>query len=621
MFSRRSIILGLGFLASNPLVFLYNAAIIMLTISVTLAFKRRYFALITVSFIWIALGITNSILLSFRTTPLGAIDFQIFNSVDSIISMYLNITEIVLIFAAVLSVVVGLIIAWIKAPKNKPKYLTTIIVVLGIVLFISSLNSFLVKEQVFSSDFGNLADAYNNYGFAYCFTRGFIDRGVKKPDDFSEERINLILKDIYADETTVPDIKPNIIMVQLESFFDVNYLEGLRFSENPIPVFAKLKESYPHGFLTVPSIGAGTANTEFEVLTGMSLRYFGAGEYPYKTVLQKNTCESIGFNLKELGYTNHAIHNHQGSFYKRHIVFPNLGFDTFTSLEYMNGVEFNPIGWAKDGVLTDEIMKALAYTAGPDFIYAISVQGHGKYPGEVIDETQQITIRGIEVEKELNAFEYFVNQLKEMDAFIDELIIELSEYEEPVALVLFGDHLPSLNIEDADLSNKNRFEMEYVIWSNFDLGAANQDLATYQLSAHVLKHLGISNGILTKLHQTYSDHENYQAALELLEYDMISGEQIVYGGESPHVATELQMGISDIIVTSVHRQEDKAFVIGDGFTEWSQIILNDKKVDTIYIDGNTLMVLEWIEPGTSVVVAQIGNNAVLSQTNSFNVHE
>ena len=140
--------------------------------------------------------------------------------------------------------------------------------------------------------------------------------------------------------------------------------------------------------------------------------------------------------------------NHSGTFYNRNEVYANLGFDTFTSLEYMHNVQFNPIGWAKDYVLTPEIMHALSSTEGKDMIYAISVQAHGKYPSTVIDETQKITVSGIENEADKNAFEYYVNQLYETDAFIGNLIYELSNYEEKVVLVLFGDHLPNFDFED-----------------------------------------------------------------------------------------------------------------------------------------------------------------------------
>ena len=616
--SRRSIGAGFGFLLAEPLLFLYNAGIILLTLSVSLACKRRYFIQIIESVIWLGLGVANYVLLGFRTTPLAFIDFQLLKSVDSIIQMYLNQIEIILISLAFLSVLAGFVIAWKRTPKKKPKLLAAASAMIAIAVFVAASTSFLVKAEALASDFGNLADAYQNYGFAYCFSRSLLDRGIDKPDNYCEEEVAGILRTLGADVAQRPVSTPNIIMVQMESFFDVNYFKELSFSENPVPVFTKLKESGAHGFLTVPSIGAGTANTEFEILTGMNLGYFGAGEYPYKSVLQKETCESICYNLKELGYTNHAIHNHEGTFYLRHVVFSNLGFDTFTSLEYMSNVKYTPIGWAKDAVLTEEVVKALASTPGQDFIYAITVQAHGKFPKEATEEMQPITIAGIEDEKKQYAFEYFVNQLHETDAFIGALISELEAYKEPVVLVMFGDHLPGLGIENVDLLNGNRYDTEYAVWSNFPLEVPSQDLKSYQLSACILQQLGINNGILTKLHQNLSEHENYQAALELIEYDMVCGEQFAFDGVGPHLPTELQMGVSEIKVSGIRREDENAYVLGDGFTEWSQVIIDGNQVDTMFIDGDTLMIAaEEIFSGADLVVAQIGNKTILSETDKF----
>ena len=65
----------------------------------------------------------------------------------------------------------------------------------------------------------------------------------------------------------------------------VNYLN---LSEDPIPTFRKLMKEYSSGYYKVPSVGAGTANTEFESITGMSMHYFGPGEYPYKSILKRD---------------------------------------------------------------------------------------------------------------------------------------------------------------------------------------------------------------------------------------------------------------------------------------------------------------------------------------------
>ena len=191
--------------------------------------------------------------------------------------------------------------------------------------------------------------------------------------------------------------------LQLESFFDPTLVNYLNISEDPIPTFRKLMKEYSSGYYKVPSVGAGTANTEFESITGMSMHYFGPGEYPYKSILRETTCESAPYVLKNLGYTTHAVHNNEANFYGRRSIFPNLGFDTFTSEEYMaRENEKNPNGWVKDEVLTDEILKCLDSTEGPDYVYTISVQGHGAYPDEQILEDPEITVSGAPTEEENN---------------------------------------------------------------------------------------------------------------------------------------------------------------------------------------------------------------------------
>lgn len=163
---------------------------------------------------------------------------------------------------------------------------------------------------------------------------------------------------------------PNIVFLQMESFFDVNHLKDVTFSENPVPNFTSMKENYTSGWLTTPSFGAGTANTEFEVLSGMSLEYFGPGEYPFTTIMRETTSESVAYDLKDYGYSTHAIHNHTGKFYGRYLVYPNLGFDSYTSVEYMQNVQRNPLDWAEDSCLTEEIKKAMDSTPEQDFVFA-----------------------------------------------------------------------------------------------------------------------------------------------------------------------------------------------------------------------------------------------------------
>ena len=99
--------------------------------------------------------------------------------------------------------------------------------------------------------------------------------------------------------------KPNIIFVQLESFIDPYMINGLKFSKDPIPNFRRLKREYSSGYLRVPSVGAGTANTGL-VLTGMRIMSFGQR---YKTVLKKPRRHKL--YIKRYGLFIPCIHNHR----------------------------------------------------------------------------------------------------------------------------------------------------------------------------------------------------------------------------------------------------------------------------------------------------------------------
>ena len=669
--SRRSLGDTFGYIFGSPLVFLYNCLIILSTLSIVLLFKRRIFFFTLISTIWIGFGITNGIILSNRVTPFTATDLTLADLGLGIISKYLSPTVTNLIAGFLIAVVIGIVFLFFKGPKYKGKlnYKKNILIVTSVWAFLFLSTKVALGFNVIASYFGNIAFAYEDYGFPYCFSNTLLNTGIDKPKDYSEEKIasisDLIASNNTSNELSSNDIllastegglnhqtdtnKPNIVMVQLESFFDPTLVKYLQFSEDPVPNFRKLMENYSSGYLTVPSVGAGTANTEFEVLSGMSLQFFGPGEYPYKTILQESTAESVSYDLKELGYSTHAIHNNKGTFYGRNFVFSQLGFDTFTSLEYMNVEEYTPKDWAKDFYLTDEILKSLNSTEGSDFVYTISVQAHGDYPKEKILENPKIQVSGLPDEETTNAFTYYINQLHEVDQFVGQLVEALSNRDEETVLVLFGDHLPTLGFSDEDLVNNSIFQTEYVVWSNFDMPKNDQDLTAYQLTSSVLNSLDIDNGVLTKFHNQFKNTPNYLEDLKLLQYDMLYGEKYIYNGVNPFIATDLKMGTYNISITDVYEEtttpeeveileniepsedseaieeidelegKNNLVVKGENFNEFSKVYINGKYNKTVFIDSNTLMVNDiTLEPNSSIVVTQrTTGGGKLSSTNEF----
>lgn len=596
--SRKSFTGGFEYLLKWPSLFVFNTLIIMLTMSISLFFKREIFVYTTITAIWIAFGIVNFVVLHFRVTPFSAVDITLLESAISVSGHYLNALNVAMIILGVLLVIGGLVCLFFMAPKHTHRTQKKIVVsMIGVALIVSALffihsNSNSVKAL--DENYTNIAEAYENYGFVYCFTNSIIDTGISKPEKYDEAHVKEIVEKISVKQED-KNIRPNLVFVQLESFFDVATLKELNLSKDPIPNFHKLQKNFSGGLLTVPTVGAGTVNTEFEVLTGMSQKDFGTSEYPYKTILRSTTAESICYDLKKLGYAAHCVHNNEGTFYGRNKVYKNLGFDTFASMEFMNGLEDNPNGWKKDRILTGEIIDTLDATAGMDFTLAITVQSHGKYEGFEM-ENPQIKVQSAPEEKEA-AYEYYVNQLYEVDQMIGELVSALKSRTEKTILVLYGDHLPSLDIKKSDLIDSNLYQTQYVVWDNFGLKKQEKNLTSYQLYPEVLKRIGINEGNITKYHQSASwKTKTYHENLKMLEYDMLYGENYAYEGTKPYQTVETQMGTHLVTITDVVKKEDGYLVTGTGFTPYCHLLFAGKELEGQWIDPAHIKVSGKIAP-------------------------
>ena len=595
--SRHSFTEAWDFMTGRPLVFAYNAALIFTTSLIVYLFRRRCFLRVFLCMFWLLLGIINGVILATRVTPFTGPDLHLLTDGMALLEKYLPkwgviVALIVLGFFAL--TLFGLIL---KGPKfkGKLKYRWNIPLVLAGFLVFAGLTQLALEKRVLSNYFGNIAFAYEDYGYPYCLGVTIFDTGITCPRDYSEGEI----KRIENTEKNLPETKdgdhPNIIFLQLESFFDPKLVDYLEMSEDPIPVFRKLMKEYTSGYYKVPSVGAGTANTEFESITGMSLHYFGPGEYPYKSILKETTCESAPYILKDLGYSTHAIHNNEANFYGRRSIFPNLGFDTFTSAEYMPEEEDkNPLGWTRDRVLTEEIIKCLDSTEDqPDYVYTISVQGHGSYPEEPELEEPKITVTGSPTEAKNNQWEYYVNQIREMDDFVKELTDALEKYPEDVILVMYGDHLPTMDLTVEDVKNRYLFQTQYVMWDNFGLEKKDVNLAAYQMAAEVLDRVGIHEGTIFRYHQARRNTKNYQVDLETLQYDLLYGERYSYEGEKPFKRTKMRLGIYDTTldgISLVSAWDHTYRITGTNFTPSSQVKLNGEWYDTVYVNPTTLMI-------------------------------
>lgn len=619
---------GFQFLIDEPIVFLYNTLIIFATLVIASVFKRRLFVFTIVSLFWLVIGIVNGVILTQRMTPFTVKDLSILDDGITIVSNYMSTFQIVMAAIGVAVAIGLLVLLFIKGPKKKErvKWKRNLIGVLLVLAVTFGATSIMIKTGKIETFFGNLAYAYRDYGVVYCFTNTWLNTGISKPDNYSQDR----MLDIFSDEELGDDNAmlltqkdedeehPNIIFLQLESFIDPSNITSIETSKEACPNFRNLVNNYPSGQLTVPACGAGTANVEFEVMTGISAKFFGPGEYPYKSVLKEKTMETLGYDLKSLGYSTHAIHNHRAVFYNRNTVFANMGLDTFTSIEYMSDVEKTPKNWAKDNILTESMLDALNSTESRDMIYTISVQGHGKYPSEQVIQNPEITVTSAPSEELKWKFEYYVNQVHEMDNFIGQLTEALSNYDEPVVLVMYGDHIPAIDMTEDDLTSRNLYGTEYVIWSNFGLDGDDEDMYSYQLAAHVTEMLDMQVGTVFTYQQNHKNSETYLEDLKAIGYDILYGKYYLYGGKNPFEPTDMKMGVKDITIDEVVKIGDKYYIKGKNFTEYSKVTLDGKTLKTIYLGSNILGLLEDVDPddAANMKVSQIEtkSNEILSTT-------
>lgn len=627
--SRHSLVEGWNYMTESPLIFLYNTFLIFTTTLVVYLFHRRILARLIVFTVWFILGCVNGFLLLNRVTPFTGPDLKLITDAIRVMNKYLSPALVVVVLIALVLLILGFVWIFCKGWKfqGKLRYWVNIPLIIVGVLAFAGTTKLAMEKRLLSNYFGNIAYAYQDYGYPYCLAVTLFDTGINEPMGYSEE----LMQEIQESEgeikaTKEKNLDVNILFLQLETFIDPTEVNFLEFSEDPIPNFRKLMKEYSSGYYKVPAVGAGTANTEFESITGMSLRYFGAGEYPYKSVLLEETCESAPYVLKNLGYSTHAIHNNEANFYGRRSVFSRLGFDTFTSEEYMPDIsDTTPMGWVKDHILTDEIFKAMESTEGPDYVYTISVQGHGDYPTEPMLTDPVIKVSGAESQERNYAWEYYVNQLYEMDQFVKELTDRLSEFDERVILVMYGDHLPTMDLKAEDMKNRYLFQTKYVMWSNFELKKKDKNVAAYQMAAEVFNRLGIHEGTVFNYHQTRKGTRNYQLDLQALQYDLLYGERYMYGGETPFRATKLQLGVYPAVFTSIEPAgENSYYVYGENFTASSRLEVNKELQETTFLSTTKLLVQDLeLEEGDELDVATQSNSStkkVLSRTDTKIYH-
>ena len=590
LISRRNFVSAITFIGNHTLAYLYNALIIFASLSFVYLTRYRAQLRVLISACWIFLGTVNGLILSSRVTPFSYTDLK---CISDLLSMknttYFTAKEATIVVSVIVLFFIFLGFFFTKGPKYTGKRHNVIVPLSIAALLLVGLPITTQAAQnthILASYFSNIAEGYSDYGFVYGFSTSVVGRGMSKPEGYSEETVDAIqtLVESAGTQTSVTaENAPNIICVLLESFCDPYDIDFLNMSEDPVTNFHSLESSFSTGYLTVPVVGAGTANTEFEILTGMSMQHFGTGEYPYKTILKQTDCESIASDLSQIGYGTHVVHN--------------------------NG------SWPTDDILVSETVKAMDATKDqPDFVYTITVGGHGDYPTGKVLSTPDIAVTGAADEASNNQWEYYVNMLHNVDRFIGKLVEAADRRGEDTIIVMFGDHLPTLGLSNEDMKSGDIFKTKYITWNNMGLPKEDADLTAYQLLAQITDQAGIHEGTIFNYHQTQASSETYQSGLETLQYDLLYGKRYAYQGQDLYPASTLSMDVEDVIVSNIrpNTEDHKLMVIGFHFTKNTKIFVNGTKVSTTYISPSHLTTsLDHVSDGDVITVNLLGSKSIL----------
>ncbi len=398
---------------------------------------------------------------------------------------------------------------------------------------------------------------YASNGFALAFALNVPMANVDTPDGYDSEAMTGIA--VPAGVTvSVPDERPDIIMVMSESFWDPTLLPGVKITPDPLPTSRALES----GQVFSPEFGGMTANVEFEALTGFSNAFLPYGSIPYQQYVRDDVPSLAAF-LGSEGYMTAAIHPFEGWFWNRGPVYRSFGFERFLSAENLPPLETRgPL--ASDAAFTEEIIRQADASDRPLFLFGVSLQSHGPYePNRYLDGRTKVEAELSEWAR--GSLATYAEGMADADRGLARLIDWASKRDRPTVIAFFGDHLPPLGpvyqetgyLEGLVAPKKGPpAEMEedretpLVIWSNrtgpaTGLGAVSPAF----LPLHVLRTAGISHpfytGFLGDVHRRYrvverslligTGHEARQEWLRegeidpalhdfrLLQFDMIFG--------------------------------------------------------------------------------------------------
>lgn len=436
-------------------------------------------------------SVANRIKCSIRQEPVYPRDLQMLREVGEALNSY-HIDFPMKIIAVVLLVTVFLALLGFVLPRMglKPLGLKGLwrwiqcvgSALLAVVLVFTLFSSRALYTSFTGTSFFNPLGAYLDLGFPYSFCYYLTTNSVDKPAEFDEEEARQWDSEEIGDTVSKP---VNVVIVMSETFSDLTDQDMFHYdkSNDPIPFYHEMieREDVISGHLVVMDLGGGTANTEFDVMTGIQADSLSDATPVAFRTLDGNK-DSIFRMYKDAGYNTSYIHPGHLWFYNRYHILPWFGADSTTFSEDLEDPEM--LGsYVSDAYTTDLLIQQFEQdTANGSlaFNYTTTIQNHMNYTLDKYGEDYPIPELpcSAELDEETEtALAVYAEGLRYADDSLEELVTYFESCGEPVLFVFFGDHLPYLGDNNSGywqlgMEGDNKeydfslYEPPYLIWAN-----------------------------------------------------------------------------------------------------------------------------------------------------------
>ena len=261
--------------------------------------------------------------------------------------------------------------------------------------------------------------------------------------------------------------KTNVVIILSEGFSNPAWLKTVKFPENPIPETTEIMQQTVSGKMLAPGFGSGTANTEYELLTGHSLSQLSPQlATPYEQLVShyKDYPSAVRY-FEDHGHKPIAIHPFSPRMYARPKVFKAFGFDEFITKDQMKFKGRGGGRFIDDQSAFDEVRHLIDTNDKPVLAHLITMQNHMPFGGQY---DNPINPTGLPAKYNRLAGQY-ARGIARTDEALANLFTELKKSPEPTAVIFYGDHLPPQVYPQSLVKREGirvSHETPYLIWSN-----------------------------------------------------------------------------------------------------------------------------------------------------------